>query len=317
MASFSNPMGPGVTAPDRTAAAALRSPRAVVSLLRGAAQAWVDDRAASLGASLAYYTLFSIAPLLLIVIAVAGALFGADAARGAIFDQLRGLLGADGAVAVEGLLESVRRHGQSTIGTVVGGALLLLGATTVLAELQAALDRIWQAPPPAGRPGWWLMLRTRLLSLGLLLGVGFLLTVSLVSSAALAAWGRWWAPAFGAWTALLEAANLTLGFAMTAALFAMIYKLLPSVRIAWRDVAVGAVFTAALFSIGRSLIGLYIGTSGVASGFGAAGSLVALLVWVYYSAQVFLFGAELTWVYARRHGSLRPATPAPQPAAPG
>jgi len=283
----------------------LRSPRAVWSLLRDGARAWVEDRATSLGASLSFYTLFSIAPLLLIVIAVAGAVFGTEAAKGAIFEQLRELLGDGGAAAVESLLDSVRRHDQSRLGTLLGSGLLLIGATTVLAELRAALDQIWQASPPADRPGWLRLLLARLLSFGLLLGVGFLLTVSLVASAAITAWGRWWAPAFGGWTLLLQAANLALGFVLTTALFAMIYKLMPSVRIAWRDVTVGALFTAALFTVGRVLIGLYIGTSGVATGFGAASSIVVLMLWVYYSALVFLYGAELTWVYARRYGSLR------------
>ena len=255
-----------------------------------------------MGAALAYYTLFSIAPLLLIVIAVAGAVFGEQAARGAIFAPLAELLGREGASAVEGLLDSVRRHDQGLLGSMVGGVLLLVGATTVFAELQASLDHIWRAPQPVQRPGW-LLLRTRLLSFGLLLGVGFLLMVSLVMSALLSAWGRWWAPAFGGWSTVLEIANFAVGFAITTAMFAMIYKWMPSVRIAWRDVLVGATCTALLFSIGKWAIGLYIGTSGVASGFGAASSIVVLLVWVYWSAQIFLVGAEFTWLFSLRHGS--------------
>lgn len=278
--------------------------RALPALAMAAVQRWSDDRAPSMGAALAYYTLFSIAPLLLIVIAVAGAVFGEDAARGAIFEPLAGLLGRDGAAAVEGLLGSVRRHGQDVIGSLIGGVLLLVGATSVFAELQASLDHIWRVPPASGRAGWWLLLRTRLLSFGLVLGVGFLLMVSLVVSAALAAWGRWWAPAFGGWEWLLDTANFVTGLALTGALFAMIYKWMPSTRIAWRDVLIGALGTALLFSVGKWAIGLYIGTSGVATGFGAASSIVVLLVWVYWSAQVFLVGAEFTWLYAARHGSL-------------
>lgn len=272
-------------------------------LARDALSSWVDDRAPSMGAALAYYTLFSIAPLLLIVIGVAGAVFGEDAARGAIFAPLSQLLGREGAIAIEGLLDSVRRHDQGLLGSLVGGALLLVGATTVFAELQSSLDHIWRAPqrPPAA--GWRALLRTRLLSFGLVLGVGFLLTVSLVVSAGLAAWGRWWAPAFGAWNTVLQAANFVVGFGITTAMFAMIYKWMPSVRIAWRDVLVGAACTALLFSIGKWAIGLYIGTSGVATGFGAASSIVVLLVWVYWSAQIFLVGAEFTWLFAQRHGS--------------
>lgn len=272
-------------------------------LAREAFDAWIDDRAPSMGAALAYYTLFSIAPLLLIVIAVAGAVFGEEAARGAIFAPLSELLGREGAIAVEGLLDSVRRHDQGLLGSLIGGVLLLVGATSVFAELQGSLDRIWRAPVRPATQGWRALVRTRLLSFGLVLGVGFLLMVSLVLSAVLSAWGRWWAPAFGGWSSVLQAANFVVGLLITTAMFAMIYKWMPSVRIAWRDVLVGAACTALLFSIGKWAIGLYIGTSGVASGFGAASSIVVLLVWVYWSAQIFLVGAEFTWLFAQRHGS--------------
>jgi membrane protein len=283
-------------------------------LSRDAVTAWIDDGAPSMGAALAYYTLFSIAPLLLIVIAVAGAVFGADAARGEIFSSLRGLLGAEGAAAIESLLASVQHKEQAGLGALVGTALLLVGATTVFAELQSSLDRIWRVPPRPMQPGWWAVLRARLLSFGLILGVGFLLMVSLVASAALTAWGRWWAPMFGGFPWLLDAANATLGFALTTLLFAMIFKFMPSVRIAWRDVALGAVLTATLFSIGKWLIALYIGTTAVASGFGAAGSLVVLMIWVYGSAQIFLVGAEFTRLVAqRRHSGPELSTVRPQP----
>lgn len=281
--------------------------RELFTLLKETGSAWIDDRAPSLGAALSYYTLFSLAPLLLIVIAVAGAVFGVEAAEGAVFRQFEGFLGAPGALAVQGLLESVRRNDQSAFGTAVGTVLLLIGATSVFAELQSALDQIWKVPPERVKPGWLVFLRTRLLSFGLVLGLGFLLTVSLVVSAGLSAWSTWWAPAFSGWTSLLVLANFAVSFSLTAVLFAMIFKMMPSVHIAWRDVALGAVTTALLFSAGKTLIGLYIGTSGVATGFGAASSIVVLLVWVYYSAQVFLVGAELTSVYARRYGSLSPA----------
>lgn len=287
--------------------------RALPSLLRQALVAWVDDRAPSLGAALSFYTLFSIAPLLLIVISVAGLVFGEAAARGAIASQLNGLLGTESAQAVQALLQGAQHHSASTWGAVLGAALLLVGATSVFAELQSALDRIWQVPPSTRRPGWVQFLRTRLLSFGLVLGVGFLLTVSLVISAALTAWGDWWAPLFRGWSTLALLANGVVGFVLTSALFAMIFKLMPSARIAWRDVLLGAATTALLFTLGKSLIGLYIGRSGVLSGFGAAGSLVGLLLWVYYSAQVFLVGAELTWVYAHRWGSLSWQPPRPRP----
>jgi membrane protein len=264
-----------------------------------------------MGAALAYYTLFSMAPLLLIAISVAGAVFGIDAARGEILAQLRTLLGEDGAAAVAALLDGVRRSGQSTLGTVFGAVLLFIGATTVFAELQDSLDHIWRVDTPRRGGTVWQWLRARLLSFGLVLGVGFLLMVSLAVSAALAAWARWWAPAFGSSEGLLLWANHGLGFLLTTLLFAAIYKWMPHARIGWRDVALGSALTAALFTLGKALIGWYIGTSGVASGFGAASAIVALLVWVYGSAQVFLFGAEVTWIYAQRYGSRRLAPAAP------
>jgi membrane protein len=269
-------------------------------LVRAAIDAWIDDRAPSMGAALAYYTLFSVAPLLLIVIAVAGAVFGVDAAEGEIFRQLQGLLGSDGATAVQGLLASVRDRNQSGWGAALGVVLLIVGATSVFAELQQSLDRIWRAPKRPDVAGWRTLVRARLLAFGLILGVGFLLMVSLVISAGLAAWGRWWAPVFGALPWLLEVANTLLGLALTVAMFAMLFKLVPSVPIAWRDVVPGALVTALLFTLGKSLIALYIGTSAVASGFGAAGSVVVLLVWVYWSAQVFFIGAEFTRLVAER-----------------
>lgn len=286
-----------------TAPPAALTPRALLSLLQGAAAAWFADRAPTMGAALAYYTLFSMAPLLLIAISVAGAVFGGDAARGEILAQLHSLLGKDGADAVAALLLNVQRSGQSTIGTLLGALLLTVGATSVFAELQDSLDHIWRVETPRRGGSLWHLLRGRLLSFGLVLGVGFLLMVSLAVSAALAAWGRWWAPAFGEGQLLLQWANHALGFLLTALLFAAIYKWMPRARIGWADVALGSALTAALFTLGKALIGWYIGSSGVAAGFGAASAIVALLVWVYGSAQVFLFGAEVTWIFAQRHGS--------------
>jgi membrane protein len=257
-----------------------------------------------MGAAIAYYTTFSLAPLLLIVIAVAGLVFGEDAARGEIVAQLEELMGRDAARTIERLLVSVSAPSQGRFATALGFFLMLVGATTVFAELQGALNRIWRAPARA-TSGLWKLVRARLLSLGLILGVGFLLIVSLVASAALAALGRWWAPYFGAWDVVLRAVNFAVSFGLITVGFAMIYKIMPRVQIRWRDVWVGAATTAFLFSIGKFLIGLYIGRSSVASGFGAAGSLVVVLVWVYYSAQIFLMGAEFTWIYAHRFGSLK------------
>ena len=280
-------------------------------LIKSAASSWIDDYAPSMGAALAYYTVFSIAPLLLIVISIAGLVFGEEAARGEIVTQLQGLMGADAAKAIEGLLESVSQPGKGILGTLVGIAVLLIGATTVFGELQDALDRIWRAPAREGS-GLWNLLRARLLSFGMILGVGFLLIASLVVSAGLSALGRWWAPLFGGWEVLLQVVNFAVSFALVTAVFAMIYKIMPRVKIEWHDVWIGAAVTSLLFTIGKFLIGLYIGKSGVASGFGAAASLVVLLIWVYYSAQIFLLGAEFTWVYAHTFGSLKGEPMAPR-----
>ena len=275
-------------------------------LLRQTVVSWLDDYAPSMGAALAFYTLFSLAPLMLIVVSVGGLVFGQEAARGEIASQLVQLMGSGGASAVQDLLASVRQPEQGSLATVLGLVLLFLGATTVFAELQNALDRIWHAPP-SWKGGTWLQLvRTRLLSFGMILAIGFLLLVSLVFSATLALMGRFIEPVFGAWYAMAALSNALAAFAMVTAMFAVIYKVMPRARVQWRDVWTGALFTAMLFSLGRWLIGLYIGRSGVVTGFGAAGSLVVILLWVYYSAQIFLLGAEFTWVYANTFGSRKP-----------
>ena len=307
------PKAPSISLPDAPRPVKPLGPslRALASLLRAAAVAWVDDRAPSMGAALAYYTLFSLAPLLLIAISVAGAVFGLEAARGEILQQMRLLLGAEGAQVIGSLLDNVRQSGQSTLGTVVGLLFLVVGATTVFAELQDSLDHIWRVNTPRRGGTLWQLLRSRLLSFGLVLGIGFLLTVSLAASAALAAWGRWWAPAFGSSLVLLDAANHVLGFVLTTLLFAAIYKGMPRARIGWADVALGSLITAVLFTLGKALIGWMLTRTGMAAGFGAASAVVGLLVWVYASAQVFLYGAEVTWLFAQRHGSRRAAPSAP------
>lgn len=285
-------------------------------LTKAAGSSWVDDYAQSMGAALAYYTAFSIAPLLLIVISIAGLIFGVEAARGEIVGQLQGLMGHQGAAAVQALLESVSKPAESITATVVGVVLLLIGATSVFGELQDALDRIWRAPK-RHKGGLWNLLRARMLSFGMITGIGFLLMVSLVISAALAALGKWWGPLFADWAILVNVTNFLVSFALTTTVFAMIYKTMPRVKVDWADVWIGAVVTALLFTIGKFLIGLYIGKSGVTSGFGAAGSLVVLLVWVYYSAQVFLMGAEFTWAYSLTFGSRKEQpVPAAAPAIP-
>lgn len=277
------------------------------SLLRQTTQSWLYDYAPSMGAALAYYTLFSLAPLLLIVISVAGLIFGEDAARGEITLQLRSLMGDAGARAVQDLLVSVREPAEGSFATAVGLLLLLVGATTVFTELQDSLDRIWRVPARVRASGWLALVRTRLLSFGMILAIGFLLTVSLVVGAILALLGKSIEPLFGGWYVVGAAVNGIGGFLLIAAMFALIYKVMPRVHVQWKDVWTGAVFTAMLFTFGKFVISLYISHFGVSSGFGAAGSLVIVLLWIYYSAQIFLFGAEFTWVYANACGSRKPA----------
>ena len=289
-------------------------PATAWTLARETLSSWSDDYAASMGAALAYYTMFSIAPLLLIVISVAGLFFGERAARGEIIDQLQDLMGVDGARAVQSLLASVNQPRAGILATLFGLCALVVGATTVIGELQNALDRIWRAPrrDESGVAKW---LHSRLTSLGMIMGIGFLLMVSLLASAALATVQRW----FGRYVDLggfASAVDFVLSLVFITVAFAMIYKLMPRVRVEWRDVWIGAVVTSLLFTVGKMAIGLYIGRSAVASTFGAAASLVAMVVWVYWSAQIFLLGAEFTRVYARRCGSLRePEDVPPAPAA--
>ena len=266
--------------------------------------AWIDDYAPSMGAAISYYTVFSIAPLLLIVIAVAGLVWGREAVQGEIVGQLSGMIGKEGATGVQALIESANQPAKGLVATAISLVVLVIGATTVFAELQSALDRIWLVPQSPKVSGIWSVLRSRVLSLGFILGLGFLLLVSLVSSAGIAAMGSWAGGLLPGWETLLQLINMVFSLVFSTVLFAMIFKIMPQARIAWRDVWVGAGVTAVLFEIGKTLISLYIGKSSVTSSFAAAGSLVVLLVWVYYSAQIFLLGAEFTWVYANAYGSL-------------
>jgi membrane protein len=254
-----------------------------------------------MGAALAYYTMFSLAPLLLLVIAVAGLVFGVDAARGQIVSELQGLIGKEGAVAIQGLLKAASQPGQSIIASAIGLVTLVIGATSIFGELQSDLDRIWRAPAAAQTTGLWALVRTRFLSLGLVVSIGFLLLVSLALSAMLSALGTWWGAWFGGWAIVLQVVNQVVSFGIVTVLFALMYRILPRVAVGWHDVWIGSAATALLFSVGKFAIGLYLGKAAVSSGFGAAGSIVVLLVWVYYSSQLFLFGAEFTWVYAHRH----------------
>ena len=273
-------------------------------LVRESVIGWLDHNASRTGAALAFYTVFSLAPILLLSIAIAGAFFGEQAARGEIFEQIRDLIGPSGATAVESIIHNASTSGSGALTTVFSVLTVIVGATTALVELKAGLDKIWDVPPEQ-RQGFWYLIRTRLLSVGVILALAFMLLVSLVVSAGLAALetlsrGEQFLNFVFDWL------NMLFSFALVAALFATIYKVLPSVRIAWRDVAVGSVVTAALFTIGKYAIGAYLGNSGLASTYGAAGSIILLLVWVYYSAQIFLFGAEFTRSYAHQFGSMRP-----------
>jgi membrane protein len=278
-------------------------PAAWWGLTKQVATSWLDDYVPSMGAALAYYTIFSLAPLLLVVISMAGLLFGEDAARGEIQARLQDLMGERSAGAVQSLLASVRDPSKGLTATAVGVVLLFVGATTVFAELQNALDRIWRVPEGLRKSGWFSLVRARLMAFGMVLVLGFLLIVSLVTSALLAAVGRQLDPVLGDWQTVVEAGNALGGFLLVALMFGLIYKIMPRQRVLASDVWLGALLAALLFTGGKVLIGAYIGRSEIASGFGAAGSLVVVLFWVYFSAQILLVGAEFTCVYARTFGS--------------
>ena len=266
--------------------------------------AWIDHRAGSKGAALAFYTLFSMTPILILAIAGAGYFFGADAAQGEIILQVEGLVGRNGAQAIQALLLGARDPAAGFSATMIASVILLVAATSVFVELKGSLDEIWGVEPPKGL-AVITFLRTQLHAFGLVLVLSFLLLVSLVVSAGLAVLerfvGGFWSSSYG----LLAALSTLISFGVIACLFAVIYKALPNAPLSWRDVWIGAAFTAGLFALGKYGIGLYLGNSGIASSFGAAGSLIALLLWVYYSAQIFFFGAEFTKQYALAYGSLR------------
>lgn len=273
-----------------------------------AVEGWFEDRASSMGAAIAYYTAFSMAPLLLLVIAVAGMAFGDHAARSAVMEQIAALVGTRGAEAVQTVLAGAQGKNGGIVSATLGIIMVLVGATTVFGELQRDLDRIWKIDTPGS--GLLKTLRIRLLSFGLVLGMGFLLMVSLIVSAAIAMLGHHLGESFPGQEVLLQTINAAFSLLVTSLLFATIYKLLPSTTVLWRDVWVGGTFTAALFTVGKLLIGIYIGRTALASSFGAAGAFLVLLVWIYYSAQIFLFGAEVTYHYARlSRGSLKSRPP--------
>jgi membrane protein len=268
------------------------------SLVTKTVSSWAGDFAPSMGAALAFYTVFSIAPLLLIVTAVAGYFFGVSAARGEIVSQLTGLMGKAGAQTVEGLIASANDPSQRSLAAAIGIVVFLVGATSVFNELQDSLNRIWKAPRSPRTAGVFTLVRTRLLSFGMILAIAFLLMVSLLVSAALSALGKWWEPLFAGWQSVAQVLSFVLSFALITVLFALIFKIMPQTGVRWRDVWIGAAITSMLFTIGKQLVGIYLGRSSVVSAFGAVGSLAVVLLWVYYSAQIFLLGAEFTWVYS-------------------
>lgn len=276
--------------------------QAIWKLLQETFKEWSEDKASRLAAALAYYTIFSIAPLLIIVIAIAGVVFGEDAARGQIVGQIQGLVGKDGAQFIQTAIQNANKPQTGAIASIISVVVLLVGATGLFTELQDSLNTIWEVKAKPGR-GVNNMIRLRFLSFAMVIGIGFLLLVSLVISTGLAALVKYFGNILPGIDFLWRIVNFVLSFSITTALFGLIFKVLPDVKITWNDVFIGSVITSFLFSIGRFLLGQYLGNGSFGSTYGAAGSLVVLLAWVNYAAQILFFGAEFTQVYARRYGS--------------
>jgi membrane protein len=296
--------------------------KALWDLVKATFTQWSEDKPFQLAAALSYYTLFSLAPLLIITIAVAGLVFGREAAQNQIIGALQGFIGQESAQAIQGMIQSASTPSSGLLAGILGVATLLIGAGGVIGQLHDSLNTIWGVQP---KPGGGLLglLRERFLSFAMVVGLGFLLLVSLVVSAVLTALFQVLGGLLPGGTALWHVVELLVSFGFITLLFALIYKALPDVHIAWRDVWIGAAITAVLFTVGKFLLGLYLGQSGVTSAYGAAGSLVLVLLWVYYSALIVFFGAEFTQVYATTYGAgMRPAEnaePLPQaaPSSPG
>lgn len=276
-------------------------PRTLWHLIKEAAADWSHDRAPRLGAALAYYTVFSLVPFLVVVIALIGLVLGQEAAQSAILSHIATMVGDQSAAAIKDMIRRADQPSTGLVATVLAVVTLLFGASGVFGQLQDALNTVWGVEPKEGR-GVWGFIKDRFLSFVAVLGTGFLLLVSLLLSSALAAFGNWFSGLLPLPEALLHLFNFALSFVVVTGLFALIFKVLPDAKVAWRDVWVGALLTAALFTIGKYALGLYLGKSNVASAYGAAGSLVLILLWVYYSAQILLYGAEFTQVYANRLG---------------
>jgi len=275
--------------------------KSIFSLLKQTFDEWNQDGAPRLAAAFSYYTIFSIAPLLIVVIAVAGLVFGQEAVRGQLDDQIEGLVGAEGADIVQELVQNANRPNEGAVAAMLGVATLLLGAGGAFSQLQDSLNIVWGVKPP--NRGILGTIKAKFLSFSMVLFVGFLLLVSLVLSALITGIQGYFTDLLPAGGVMLQLINQVLSFGVITLLFAMIFKFLPDIKVEWRDVWVGAAFTSLLFTIGKYLIGLYLGGSGVSSSYGAAGSLVVILLWIFYSAQILLFGAEFTQVYAYRQGS--------------
>jgi len=271
-------------------------------VMKETASEWSEDNATRLAAALAYYTVLSIAPLLVLAVSIAGLVFGEEAAKGQIASELSGVVGPQAGEGIQTMLKHAKSPEEGTIGSIVGIVVLFFGASGVFGELQSSLNTIWEVAPKPGR-GVMGMLRQRFFSFSMVLGVAFLLLVSLVLSAVLSGMGRFFESHMPGGEALWHVVNLGVSFSVITALFALIFKVVPDVKVTWKDVAMGAVFTAVLFTLGKYLLGLYLGRASVASPYGAAGSIIVLVVWVYYAAQILFFGAEFTQVYARRRGS--------------
>jgi membrane protein len=271
-------------------------------LIKTAGSNWSDDKASRLGAAIAYYTVFAIPPLLVIVIFVASLVFDENRVRSQLMDQVGGMVGEQGAGSIGSALDKIGSHKSGIIATVIAAATLILTATGLFVELQSSLNTIWGVQAKGGL-GVWGFIRDRLLSFAMVLGIGFLLMVSLVVSAVLAALGKYLAGLVPGLDWVWMLVNVGVSIGVITLLFAMIFKVLPDLRIAWRDVWVGALLTAILFTAGKFALGLYLGKNSTVSAYGAAGSLVLILLWVYYSAQILFFGAEFTQAYAARCGT--------------
>jgi membrane protein len=283
--------------------------RALAGILRRALAGWWNDNVPRLGASLAYYTLFSLAPVLVVAIAIGGLIFGPEAVRGEIVGQIQGLIGREGAEAVQAMLEGASKPSTSVAATVAGIFTFFLAATGAFLELQTSLNTIWRVKPKEGGSFIRVLVMQRLISFGLVVALGFLLVTSLLVSAALAAIHNYMGNAFPGVGVLWEALNVIVSLAVITVLFAMVYKVLPDRKLGWGDVWIGGLVTAGLFTIGKLLIGVYLGTAAVASAYGAAGSVIVILVWVYYSAQIVLLGAEFTKEYVATFGRRPPPEP--------